>query len=171
MSSDDRLDKLDYYTLLGVKREAGIDEIKAAFRAFARRYHPDRFAGQDGEKIERATRIYRRGSEAYQTLTDLESRRAYDAGLAKGALRLQTEARRPQPSAPRPEQNAAPTAQQPAIRSPSARAFFARAQELARAGDLKGAWAALKSARDQEPDNPLIEAALQKVENGLRQRR
>lgn len=164
--SDDRLDQLDYYTLLGVKRDAGVDEVKAAFRTFARRYHPDRFAGQPQEKIDRATRIYRRGSEAYQTLTDLGSRKAYDAALAKGELRLRDEPRR---DAPAP--GAAPSAPQPTIRSPSARAFFTRAQDLARAGDLQGAWQALKSAAAQEPGSPLIEAALQKIESALRQRR
>lgn len=171
MSQDERLDQLDYYTLLGVKKEAGVDEIKTAFRAFARRYHPDKFAGQEQEKVDRATRIYRRGSEAYQTLTDLEARRSYDAGLAKGELRLRTEARRPQPTAPQPAKNAAPAAKAGEIRSPAARAFFVRAQELARAGDLEGAWAALRSAREQEPANPLIDAALAKVETNLRGRR
>ena len=106
--SDDRLDQLDYYTLLGVARDADVDAIKRAFRTFARRYHPDKFVGQAEEKIERATRIYRRGSEAVQTLTDLDARRAYDAGLAKGELRLRSEPRK-QPAPARPEKTAAAT--------------------------------------------------------------
>ena len=57
MADDDRLDQLDYYTLLGAKRDASLDEIKAAFRVFARRYHPDRHAGGSEEKVARATRI------------------------------------------------------------------------------------------------------------------
>ena len=173
--SDDRLDQLDYSTLLGVKRDAGVDDVKAAFRAFARRYHPDRQAGQPQEKIDRATRIYRRGSEAYQTLTDPSARKAYDAVLAKGELRLRDEPRRdraaPPAAAPGPPAAAAPTAPQPTIRSPSAKAFFTRAQDLARAGDLTGAWKALRTAAEQEPGNALIEAALAKVETHLRQRR
>ena len=162
--SDDRLDKLDYYELLGVPRDASVDAIKAAFRTFARRFHPDKFVGQSQDKIDRATRIYRRGSEAVQTLTALDARRAYDDGLTKGELRLRSEPRRNQPA----PQAAAPAP--PTIRSPSARAFFARAQDLARAGDLQGAWKALQSARDQEPESELIEAALRKVGSQLRLR-
>lgn len=165
--NDDRLDQLDYYSLLGVKRDDGVDVIKAAFRTFARRFHPDRFIGAPEEKMERATRIYRRGSEAVQTLTDLDSRRAYDAVLAKGELRLRSDAR----PAPTPQHTPPTTPTQPTIRSPSARAFFTRAQEAARAGDLKAAWAALKSAREQEPGNPLIDQALVKVETQLRHHR
>ncbi len=39
-----RLEELDYYTLLGVERDADPSQIRKAFRAFARRYHPDRHA-------------------------------------------------------------------------------------------------------------------------------
>ena len=31
----------DYYSILGVDRKAGQDEIKKAFRKLARKYHPD----------------------------------------------------------------------------------------------------------------------------------
>lgn len=174
MSGDDRLDQLDYYTLLGVARDASFEEIRAAFRAFARKYHPDRFAGQSREKIERATRIYRRGSEAVQTLTDVVSRRAYDAALARGELRLRTDARAahaPPGSAAARSPATSAAAAPSAIRSPSARAFFARAEALVRAGEVRAAYEALRDARAQEPGNPLIEAALQKVEAHLRARR
>jgi curved DNA-binding protein CbpA len=178
---DDRLDRLDYYTLLGVARDADADAIKRALRTFARRYHPDRFVGAPQDKIDRATRIYRRGSEAIQTLTDLNGRRAYDAGLAKGELRLRSDARAgaspPQQAAARPatpERGAArpgaatPAAAAPTIRSPSARAFFTKAQEASRAGDLKTAYRHVKSAMEQEPGNPVLEQALIKLERALR---
>ncbi|AKF06276.1 J domain-containing protein [Sandaracinus amylolyticus] len=167
MSTDDRLDQLDYYTLLGVARDASAEDVKRAFRAFARRYHPDRFAGQDGEKVARATRIYRRGSEAVQTLSDPTARRAYDAVLAKGELRLKSDARAPVEPAPKATRRE-PEPAKPTLQSPTARAFFTKAQDAARAGDLQTAWRQIKAAMQHEPGSPILEQALLKIERAMR---
>ncbi len=174
------LDQLDYYTLLGVEPAATDAELRAAFRKFALRYHPDRFAGATQDKVDRATAIYRRGSEAIEVLTDPRQRKAYDAGLAKGELRLTSEGRarksdsvrasRTRSDAParRTGRSARPPASVPTIRSPSARAFYAKAIELARAGDARGAWRAIESAIQHEPGNPVLEEALRRVERSVR---
>lgn len=86
--ADDKLDRLDYYTLLGLEPAADVATVRRAFRTFAVKYHPDRFATDAPENVERATAIYRRGSEALEVLTDPVARQAYDAGLARGELRL-----------------------------------------------------------------------------------
>src|SRR5262245_20119906 len=86
--SDDRLDQLDYYTLLGVAEDAEVAAIRRAFRTFALKYHPDRFAGEAPDSVARATAIYRRGSEALEVLSDPVARKAYDLALAGGELRL-----------------------------------------------------------------------------------
>ncbi len=65
---------MNYYTVLGIARNAGEKEIRSAFRALARRYHPDAGAGASVEK-------FREVSEAYETLMDPERRRAYDRTL------------------------------------------------------------------------------------------
>lgn len=158
----DRLDQLDYYTLLRVAEDATIGEIKAAFRKFARSYHPDRFAGGSKEKMERANAIYRRGSEAYQVLTDPAARRAYDKELRAGKLRLSAEKR------DRPISIAPKAAPKTAINSPQALAFYRRAAQAARARDWVTAWKAMRAALDIEPNNRLIETRLQQIEARLR---
>ncbi len=62
----------DYYAALEVERGASGEEIKKAYRRLARRYHPD-VAKEEGSE-ERFKAI----SEAYQTLSDPDKRRAYD---------------------------------------------------------------------------------------------
>jgi curved DNA-binding protein CbpA len=164
----DPLDRLDYYTLLGVAADADPPAIKAAFRRFARKYHPDRFAGAPAEKVERASRIYRRGSEAVQVLTDPVARRAYDVALRAGTLRLRTEDREraeARARAPEQEERAQP------IRSPQALAFYNRAAEAAREGRWRDAWKAIKTALEHEPENALMKARLAQIEIRLRRGR
>lgn len=62
----------DYYSILGVPRDADADAIRKAYRKLAHRYHPD--VSQDPAAEERFKEI----AEAYQTLKDPEKRTAYD---------------------------------------------------------------------------------------------
>lgn len=64
----------DYYALLGVLPEAEDVVIKAAYRALAQRYHPDRFDRSAEEATLRMIEI----NEAYQVLSDPDLRLAYD---------------------------------------------------------------------------------------------
>ncbi|MBT5550690.1 MAG: DnaJ domain-containing protein [Nitrospina sp.] len=64
----------DFYTLLGVTKNAGYPEIKAAYREQAKRYHPDRIQNPSPTDQERFAQI----AEAYSVLSDLNRRRAYD---------------------------------------------------------------------------------------------
>jgi len=65
--------KKDYYEVLGVGREAGDDELKKAYRKVALKYHPDRNQGDPA-----AEERFKEASEAYQVLSDEESRAKYD---------------------------------------------------------------------------------------------
>ncbi|HXH17765.1 MAG TPA: DnaJ domain-containing protein [Chitinophagales bacterium] len=69
----------DYYTILGVSETATSDEIKAAFRKYALKYHPDKNEGAP-EAIEIFTAIHK----AYEVLSDTEKRRAYDLKRSGG---------------------------------------------------------------------------------------
>ena len=64
---------MDFYLILGVDREASVQEVKRAYTRLARRYHPDINPG-DRE----SAAFYRRATEAYDTLRDPERRKMYD---------------------------------------------------------------------------------------------
>ncbi|WP_353684061.1 molecular chaperone DnaJ [Thermodesulfovibrio sp. 3907-1M] len=71
----------DYYSILGVSRNASQEEIKKAFRRLARQYHPDLNPGNK-EAEERFKEI----NEAYACLSDPVKRANYDRyGTAEGA--------------------------------------------------------------------------------------
>lgn len=63
----------DYYQTLGVARNASPEEIKAAFRKLALKYHPDRNPGS-----KESERKFKELNEAYGVLSDPEKRTAYD---------------------------------------------------------------------------------------------
>jgi DnaJ domain len=65
----------NYYAVLGVPRDANAHELRDAYRAQAMQWHPDRNPAP--EALERFKLI----NSAYQTLSDPELRRRYDAGL------------------------------------------------------------------------------------------
>jgi len=65
----------DYYKVLGVGKGASDEEIKKAYRKLARKYHPDRNAG-DKKAEERFKEI----SQAHDVLSDPDKRKAYDRG-------------------------------------------------------------------------------------------
>src|SRR5438093_2387898 len=65
----------DLYSVLGIDRKASAEEVKKAYRKLARKYHPDRNQG-DKESEERFKEV----QEAYDTLSDPEKRKQYDAG-------------------------------------------------------------------------------------------
>lgn len=77
----------DLYGVLGLSRDASRDEIKAAYRALARKLHPDaniandtKTGGAGGE--DRAQRL-REVNRAYETLANPDARTAYDRDLAR----------------------------------------------------------------------------------------
>jgi DnaJ-class molecular chaperone len=66
------------YAILGVTSDADPDVVRAAYRALAKKYHPD-VAG----KFQMSDLAFRTVAEAYAVLSDVEKRRIYDASLEK----------------------------------------------------------------------------------------
>jgi|GEM_PF-1455483 len=64
----------DYYAILGVSRTATPEQIEAAFRTLARKYHPDVCPGDP-----RAEAAFKQVNEAHAVLADPDKRRQYDA--------------------------------------------------------------------------------------------
>src|SRR5487761_1796161 len=84
MSPTARVNKADYYEVLGVERTASDQELKSAYRKLAMQHHPDR--NPDDPAAEERFKL---ASEAYQILSDPDKRAAYDrfghAGVSNGA--------------------------------------------------------------------------------------
>jgi len=69
----------DYYSILGVPRNATQEEIKEAYKRLAKKYHPDR---NPGDKT--AEEKFKEINEAYQVLSDPQKRAQYDRALEFG---------------------------------------------------------------------------------------
>ena len=84
----------DHYMILGVERGADLSQIKHAYRNAIKRYHPDRFGmGSDTDK-------FRAAQEAYEILSDIDRRRAYDAEMRREGIPVHV-TRVPRTTAPR----------------------------------------------------------------------
>jgi molecular chaperone DnaJ len=69
----------DYYLVLGIARTASPEDIKQAYRQIAKRLHPDKSRSKE------TTERFLEARNAYDTLSDVDKRRAYDAALADQA--------------------------------------------------------------------------------------
>jgi Ca-activated chloride channel family protein len=76
----------DYYSILGVPRNATGDQLRRAYREAAQKLHPDKNVAP-GE-----TELFLEVSQAYETLIDPESRAAYDAELLELEKKLAADA-------------------------------------------------------------------------------
>lgn len=95
----------DYYDILEVDPEAGVDEIRTSYQRLALAHHPDKQLQQQQQQeptsntasststavaaaANRAAdaRAFIRITEAWNTLRDAELRRAYDAELFRGRI-------------------------------------------------------------------------------------
>ncbi len=67
------MSKRDFYEILGVSRNAGVDEIKKAYRKLALQHHPDKNPGNKASEEK-----FKEAAEAYEVLSNAEKKQRYD---------------------------------------------------------------------------------------------
>lgn len=123
--------QITHYDVLGVKPDAGEDEIRTAFRRLTRENHPDRFAG---EQRARAEERFQTITEAFNVLSRPASREKYDMDLAM---------RRPNAAASTAAMD----------RKEISRRLLAKGVEQVRAGKVTDGVTSLKAAVDHDDDS------------------
>lgn len=80
--------KLDYFEILGVRRDANREGVKRSYFALAKEYHPDKhYQSASSEVRALAQQIYDLVSTAHDTLTDPAERERYLGDLEQGVKR------------------------------------------------------------------------------------
>jgi DnaJ-class molecular chaperone len=78
------VDELDYYQLMDLDRSATAAELRKAYHARSRTFHPDANHQAEAQLLRDCTRISKRLTEAYCVLRDPRRRKVYDEHLAAG---------------------------------------------------------------------------------------
>jgi curved DNA-binding protein CbpA len=93
----------DHYDVLDIARLSSAEEIKSAYHALARRFHPDHFHKSDTALRTQVDSAFARIARAYETLSNIALRAAYDVKLnpksAGDGAKTATAAKRDQPAA------------------------------------------------------------------------
>ena len=100
-------EKRDYYEVLGIGKSASADDIKAAYRKAALKWHPDRWVNGSEQEKKTAEENFKEASEAYSVLSDPDKKAKYDqfgfagvdgaAGLGSGLRIVQRPVQQPLP--------------------------------------------------------------------------
>lgn len=141
-------EKLDYYDLLEVGKQASRSEIQQQFHQLSLLLHPDRHARlreTQPSAFDRVSAVFKRISEGYRVLIDDSARRAYNLGLRKGMLRANEGA-----------EGEVQHRELAACGSDAARHHVLESLECRSLGDLDGALAAMGQAVAVEPGNELL---------------
>jgi len=144
------IEELDYYQLLHLERDAGPGEVKRAYHASSRSFHPDANRHLEGDLREASRSIAKRITEAYTVLRDPRRRQAYDRRLGgeDGPVRMRLADANAEAGRRDSEERSGRTAQ--------GRQFFKLAQADAARGNWDAALRNLQTALTFEPDNPVF---------------
>lgn len=145
-----------HYEILEVSNDVSTDEIKAAFRSLAKRFHPDRVGAvlEDRERVQAET-LFETMSFAYSVLSNTSLRHGYNLELRQRELAARTEA----------------VEGRPRDRVSVAEEYKSDARALASRGDFYGAAQALRQALYIEPESVEVQLELGRMLVRLPQRR
>ncbi len=163
------LDSISYYELFRVPSTATHDDLRAAFHAFAESFHPDAHVWRHPNEQAAIGKIYRRGTEAWRVLSDPVLRARYDEAVRGGILR---------PESLIVEMEGSPRSLAPPsgpgsgrlidkVRSPGARPFVLRAEELLKKGDPKQAKIQLVMAMHMDKGNAALESFAKQLDEAI----
>jgi len=164
------LDSISYYELFRVDPNATSDALRNAFHSFAESFHPDVHHWRHPHEQAAIGHIFKRGTEAYRVLSDPQLRVRYDEALAGGILR--PESLIIDMDGPR-SKSMAPGAGGgnrliDKVRTPGARPFVLRVEELAKKGDPQQAKLQLVMAMHMDPKNPALEAYGKELDEAIK---
>ncbi len=150
------MDELSYYQLLHVEPDVSSRDLKQAYYATARTFHPDTNRKLDDKTRESCHRISKVVTEAYCVLRDPRKRKAYDAKLdTEDGMRMQLS-----------EARAAHAKQDSAKRTgttPQGKQFLLKAEADMRREDYASASQNLQMALTFEPSNEHFKELLEEA--------
>jgi DnaJ-class molecular chaperone len=163
------LDSISYYDLFRVPPEANADAVRDAFHAFAETFHPDVHQWRHPNEQAAIGYIFKRGTEAYRVLSDPQLRVRYDEALANGILRpesLVVEMEGPKSMSMSPAATSNRLVDK--VRTPGARPFILRVEELVKKGDPQQAKIQLVMAMHMDAKNPALEAYAKELDEQIK---
>jgi len=82
-----RYESMDYYTVLGIDKNASLNKIRKAYYKRAKEFHPDKHFYIESDTIRnKLTRLFSYITDAYRTLSDPEDRQRYDQRAKEGII-------------------------------------------------------------------------------------
>jgi DnaJ-class molecular chaperone len=153
--------ELDYYQILHLQRDASPREIKLAYHASSRAFHPDANRHLDAELQVAIANIAKGITEAYQVLREARRRRAYDELLSTGndvRIRL----------AEASSQGGRRDTETRQGRTPQGRQYFNLAVKDIERQDWSAAARNLHTALTFEPDSEFFKSELATIREKLR---
>ena len=168
---ESRLTPLTHYELLGVPADADGGAIRRAYLEKSKRFHPDAWYRKAlGEFGPLLSKWFQRLSAAYQVLSDEETRNAYDQEHRKDLSQSEREAVARRELSRAEQERRGREGRERLLRSKgfarigAARKLFEEAQQLAQNGERGNAIAALKAARELDPNRKEIAQRMVELE-------